>query len=387
MSLTDRLAQAPQKPQDEGSYEYSNATGIGEFTGIRSTEPLTDWSHIFARFNLSPDEFEIVGDTVSSSTWQQSKRTDNGDRDIINLYSYKAQFRRRMDAIDLPALNAEVARTKHRPLKPSATDRVTHVLYTDPQWGKSGSRGEYVELLDRIEQKRSALDAYMRTRKSSRSYLWDAGDGIENVNNVASQLATNNLSVTQQVDAYATDLWKFIRLMARHGPVDTVIVPSNHAQLRIGKQLSNKPTDDWGIHAHKRNAFFAQELGMPVTAHFPGDWDEAVSVDVGSVRVGLIHGHQARSLDAIPDMWKSHTHGAGPLHDCDVLLSGHWHVPKLTFTGRSPRTGKSKIHIGGGTLDNGSDWWRNIDGSDADPCLVVFQTDANGFDQSSFALL
>lgn len=385
VSLTDREAPATTA---NGSVEYGPEGG--EFRDIPSMRPLdtaADWSHIFVQFNLDPERFEVVGDTVRCSTWQQSKRLEGGQRDVINLYSYRASFRVRKEAVDLPALNAEVARTRHRPLKPRTTDRVTHVLYADPQWGKSGSRGEVVELVTRIDQKRTALEAYMGRNPSLSSFLWDAGDGIENIHNVAAQLATNCLSVDQQVDAYATDLWKFIRQMARHGPVSTVIVPSNHAQLRAGKQLTNKPTSDWGVHAHQRNAFMATETGMDVTAYLPDEWDESVSVQVGPVKIGLIHGHQARSLDHVPDMWKSHTHGAGALHDCDVLLSGHWHVPKLTFTGRSPRTGKSKIHIGAGTLDNGSDWWRNIDGSDADPCLVVFQTDSDGFDLTSFALL
>ena len=57
----------------------------GEFTDIRSSEPITDWT----------DVFEVVGDTVRMSTWQQSRRTDTGDRDLVNLYSYRAQFRRR----------------------------------------------------------------------------------------------------------------------------------------------------------------------------------------------------------------------------------------------------------------------------------------------------
>ena len=393
MSLAGRLDAGPDKgPENEGGYDLDYGTGIGQFKDVTSATPLDaaqDWDHIFTRFNLDPVRFEIVSDTVRCSTWQQSKRTENGDRDTVQLYSYRAMFRRRMDAVDLPALVAEVRRTKHRPLKPakSGSGRVTHVLYSDPQWGKSGSRGEVAELVARIDEKRAALDAYMARNPSERSFLWDGGDGIENIHNVASQLATNCLSVDQQVDAYATDLWQFVRLMARRGPVSTVIVPSNHAQLRTGKQLSNKPTSDWGIHAHRRIGFFAGEVGLPVTSYFPEEWDESVSVQVGPVKIGLIHGHQARSLDAVPDMWKNHTHGAGALHDCDVLLSGHWHVPKLTFTGRSPRTGKSKIHIGAGTLDNGSDWFRNIDGSDADPCLTVFQTDENGFDLTSFALL
>lgn len=385
MALADRVeaAKAPLGSADIGP-------DGGEFKDVLSDRPLetaSDWDHVFAQFNLDPTTFEIVGDTVRCSTWQQSKRTDNGDRDIVQLYSYRALFRRRMESVDLPALTAAVARTKIKPAPATHSARITHVVYGDPQWGKSGSRGALEELLARVGEKRTALEGYMHRNPSGRSFFWDAGDGVENIHSVAAQLATNNLSLPQQVDAYATDIWEFVTTMAAFGPVETVIAPSNHSQWRRGKELLGLPTDDWGVHAHQRIAQLAAAAGVDVTSHSPEPWDEAMSVDVGSVRIGLIHGHQAKSLDRVPEMWKSHTHGNGPLHDVDVLISGHWHVPKLTFTGRSPRTGKSKIHIGAATLDNGSDWWRNIDGSDADPGLIVFQTDENGFDLTSFAIL
>ena len=53
-----------------------------------------DWSNVLALFNLDPAEFEVVDDTVRMSTWQQSARSKDGDRDSIQLYSYSARFRR-----------------------------------------------------------------------------------------------------------------------------------------------------------------------------------------------------------------------------------------------------------------------------------------------------
>jgi len=37
----------------------------------------------------------VVDDTVRMSKWQQSKRTESGDRDVVWLYSYRARFARR----------------------------------------------------------------------------------------------------------------------------------------------------------------------------------------------------------------------------------------------------------------------------------------------------
>ena len=94
MSLADRLADGPeQKPESLGSVDVGPEGG--EFRDIPSAVPITDWTQIFLQFNLDPDVFEVVGDTVRMSTWQQSKRTDGGDRDVVQLYSYRAQFRRR----------------------------------------------------------------------------------------------------------------------------------------------------------------------------------------------------------------------------------------------------------------------------------------------------
>lgn len=92
-SLADDLNNT-RKPENMGSVDVG-ADG-GEFTDIRTDKPITDWSDIFRRFNLDPEAFEVAGDTVRMSTWQQSKALENGDRDIVNLYSYRAQFRRKV---------------------------------------------------------------------------------------------------------------------------------------------------------------------------------------------------------------------------------------------------------------------------------------------------
>ena len=89
----------------------------GSFAGIEVTEPIRgDWSAVFARFNLDPAEFVIADDTVRMSSWQSSKRTEDGDRDLIWLYSYSARFTRKQaeSNVNLPALNEEYHVHWHR---------------------------------------------------------------------------------------------------------------------------------------------------------------------------------------------------------------------------------------------------------------------------------
>src|SRR4051812_8082206 len=54
---------------------------------------VSDWDGVLRHFGLDPALFEVVDDTVKMSRWQQSKRTETGDRDVVWLHAYKARFR------------------------------------------------------------------------------------------------------------------------------------------------------------------------------------------------------------------------------------------------------------------------------------------------------
>lgn len=358
----------------------------GEFTDIRTDAPLTDWSDIFRRFNLDPDKFEVVGDTVRMSNWQQSKRTDSGDRDVVNLYSYRALFRKKQSAIDLPALYAEFARTKHRPVTPAKGDSTTVVVWADMQLGKVGSRGGTDALIARMADKRVALERYMKAAKSSRSVFIDAGDSIEGFENVPAQMFTNDLSPVQQIDQAATEMWKTIVLMAKFSPVDAMVVPSNHGAWRNGKQVLGKPSDDWGIGIQSRLKFQADLIGLPVEFHKPEDWDESLALDVRGTVLGVHHGHQS-AVDLMPKWWAGQVHGGQAVANADILVTGHYHHLRVQPTGRNAKSKRSKWWLQAPTLDNGSDWFRNKSGDDSDPGLLVFQINDDGFDLQSLTVL
>jgi hypothetical protein len=287
---------------------------------------------------------------------------------------------------DLPALYAEVANTQPSRALWRDGNNTTVVVWADMQLGKVGGRGDTKGLIERLAQKRQALDEYLKRSNSSATVFIDAGDPIEGFENVASQMFTNDLSLPQQVDMAAVEMWKTITLMARFGPVEAVAVPSNHGAWRNGKQALGKPSDDWGLGIQQRLAFQADIVGLPVTFHRPGDWDESVAVDVRGTKIGVHHGHQA-PCDQMPKWWAGQQHGAQATADADVLVTGHYHHLRVQPTGRSIRTGKSKWWLQAPTLDNGSDWFRNRAGDDSDPGLLVFQVNDDGFDLQSLAVL
>lgn len=86
---------------EESGFRTSFEPGPDGSVGFETTseKPLlvqTDWSHVFEKFGLSTNDFVIIDDTVRVSTWQQSKRLDDGSRDIVDLYSYRARFAKKV---------------------------------------------------------------------------------------------------------------------------------------------------------------------------------------------------------------------------------------------------------------------------------------------------
>ena len=385
-SLADNIA-AAEPPVNMGSAEYGPEGGA--FTDIKSEtrlEAASDWAPIFARFNLNPDDFEIVGDTVRASVWQQSKRTEDGDRDVINLYSYSAHFRRKMSAVDLPAFYAEARRKPRQRVKTPPTERATVVIMSDPQIGKTGRRGGTPELLDRMAEKREKLDQLLKARRPKLIGFGDAGDGFEGFESGGNPMFTNDLSLSQQMDAYATELYSFVELAHRHAPVEAFGVPSNHTAWRNGKQTLGRPEDDLGLFVQRQVVKVLDAAKLDVNWTFPAPYDESVAVDILGTVVGLVHGNQFGPGQAIA-WWEKQAFGAQAVARADILVSGHYHTLGFGTAGRNPVSDRQRVWMGAPTLDNGSDWYRQTAGRDSDPGLLVFDVTPDGFDLQSLTVL
>lgn len=379
MSIADRLGNVPVGVPEKYQKHSVNEGGSGEAaTGPVRGDLITEYAEILRIAGLDPEKFEIVGKV---HTWTK----EQPDREPLHSYFFGWQ-EINPDGIDLPALYAEFERTPTPKIVPDTGDRSRVVSWADMQLGKKGSRGGTLELLARLEQKRAALRAHMQRDNITHSVFVDAGDPLEGFENVASQMFTNDLSLPQQVDIAATEMWKTLVLLAEFGPVDAVAVPSNHGAWRNGKQSLGKPSDDWGIAMQRRLEFQAELIGLPVTFHRPTDWDESVALDVRGIRMGVHHGHQA-SEDQMMNWWAGQQHGNQATADCDILLTGHYHHLRVQPSGRSRRTGKSKWWLQSPTLDNGSDWFRNNKGDDSDPGLLVFDITEDGFSLQSLTVL
>lgn len=357
----------------------------GEFLDVQTSTPITDWTDIFRRFNLDPEAFDILDDTVRMSTWQTSKRTDDGDRDVQNLFSYRARFiRRRDDAINLPALYA-VPRSAKPPVQ-SAAERVTIAVFADPQIGKVGRRGGTPELVDRLAEKREKLAALLEIRKPSSTVLADAGDGFEGFESGGNPMFTNDLSLAQQMDCYGTELYLLAQTLEPYGHIDVMAVTSNHTAWRNGKQNLGRPADDLGLFVHQQVKKVATAAGMDADWHIPAEYDESVALTVLDTTIGMVHGNQFGPTQAV-QWWEKQTFGAQAIASADLLIHGHYHSFSANVAGRNPSNGRQRFAFGAPTLDNGSDWYRMTAGRDSDPGMLVFDITPAGFDLGSLVIL
>lgn len=362
----------PIAPEPAGKVEVGPEGG--EFTDIRTEAPLTDWGHIFEKFQLDPAEFVIIDDTVRMSMWQQSKRTESGDRDVVNLYSYRARFRRRTQYTDQATLEDMVDRLRAvpKPAPSSGAQPVTlFVGLADWQLGKSYGPGRGTdETIARINQSRAAIHQYLEQRRQlgysiEKIILANMGDPVENVQgSYANQPHMVDLNMRDQLTLAIDTSLEWIRDLAPYAPIEYAATLCNHGQLTRGTGKTNV-TDD----ADNASGFIADTL-RTVTSHIPNlasmTWaiprDNMITrVTASGVRMPLAHGHKitgpeerwlSNQTNALshegwrPDLWvTAHRHHAnvtdfGPYHriQCTTVDPGSKHFSDETGQYATPGT-------------------------------------------------
>lgn len=290
-------------------------------------------------------------------------------------------------ALDLPALYAELSKKPKAASRAIKNDTTLVVAWADIQTGKVDHLGGVADMLERLDSKRSALEAHIKKVKPNHIVIVDAGDIIEGFENVESQKFTNGLSLMDQVDVAATELQKTITLCRTYASdVDVLSVPSNHCQSRRGKGLTGTPHDDWGLYINKRLEQLNEAKGNGVKFTRSPDWDETLTFPIRNTSIAVAHGHQASGgVNGVINWWAKMVH-SGKMN-ADICLTGHYHYFSVRPSGRNPETGKARWHLQAPTLDNGSAWVANKMGEDGDPGLLTFCVNDEGFDLQSLTIL
>ena len=382
MSLAEREPVEPihVPTQYQQHAEYDNLTGKGEGATGPTRVLISDERALLTAAGVDPDVFRIVG---KISQWTKTHH----DREDTYSFFFAFESIMALEAqLDLPALYAVSRRKPAKQLKPASSGRTSVPVLADPQIGKVGSRGGTPELIDRLAEKREKLTAELHKRRPDDIFLPDINDLFENFNSGGNPMFTNDLSLAQQMDTAATEVYLLVETACRFGHVKVAIVPSNHTAWRNGPISLGRPGDDLGIFVHRQVEKVAKAAGLDAEWVYPEMYNESMVVDIRGTGVGLVHGNQFRPGQA-PAWWAKQTHGAQPVGAADILLTGHYHHLSLLPTGRNPYTGKSKWWLQAPTLDNGSDWYRNIAGDDSDPGMLLFDITDDGFDLTSLTVL
>jgi hypothetical protein len=382
--------------QDSKPFAEISTDKVEISTGVVQ-EPITNWDSILQSFGLDPDIFEVVDDKVRMSKWQSSKRLENGDRDLIWLYSYKAIFRRRkkplIKEIDIEEIQKSIRGFKRGEYKPTNEKPSTFVvLWADWQLGKSASGG----IDGTVSRILSSFDkTYYRIkelRKMGRNIeqiaFVNMGDPIESCDgHYSSQTFSVQLNQREQLLA-ALDLWTagVNRLADQANKTKFISTLSNHGEwTRRGNRAITTDSDS-------ADAFLADALKRIMKPHrIIDDWhiphdQMTMQVNLSGMECAFTHGHKItgkevewirgqslrllRENGAEPRLWfsahkhhfRAHDYGAFTFFQCPSLdtdgspsggskwysdISGQWSSPGTCtmLVGEHDRRGWSDLAV------------------------------------------
>jgi len=372
--LEDLVTPAPKVVVPEGwsaSIVFDGDGGEATLPAVEGDNP-TDIEAFLRDAGINPDEIDIIGEP-RISRWQVARPFP---LDPMWMTAVRIRWRRKGFANNLPLLYSLAKKSKPPVVKPFSPGKALVVLWSDLQVGKVDYRGGIEQMIQRVAETQVKLIKLVKQTKPERIIFCDVGDTIENFGNVADlhQLATNDLSLMEQVDLATSMAWDTLKQLCKFAPITYLSVGSNHCQFRINKQKVGKATDDWAIHIGRTLARLSKEVGLDITFHEPAKHDESLAYDVfaDSYHVlGMVHGHQANRPEGIPDWWRKQSFGKQSVTAATVLVTGHFHHLRVQELGSTSR-GTSRYWIQAATLDNGSNYYRLNSGEDSVPGLVCF---------------
>ena len=319
------------------------------FTGILDSPIADDWSPILRSFGLDPNVFMVVDDKVRMSKWQQSRRTDDGDRDVIWLYSYKAIFKRKagvyLSEDELTKYRTDLNKWKPTKFQNKSNENPTTfvVNWADWQLGKSAGGGIDATIARVLESFDKTVARIKELRKLGRNIdeivISNMGDPIEAcTGHYASQEFSVQATQRQQL-LLALDLWtlgvKTIAPLAEK--VKFVSTLSNHGewQRRNGKNFTTDSDSADGFLADTLKRIFE---GTDFVTEWIVPHDEmCVQIETNNVPIAFTHGHKITGKEV--DWLRGQS---------IKLLRDHSKEPKLWVTAH-------KHHV---KLDDFGPWWR-----------------------------
>ena len=252
------------------------------------------------------------------------------------------------------------------------------VALADFQTGKTDVHGGTVNLYKRVRSVYAQMEAELPHYKTI--IAADLGDIIENFMNVGSQRQSNDLNLTDQLEAAISLIWEGLRVL--HSKCDNLIyvaVPSNHCEVRTGVGNKNRASsvlsDDYGIHVQRqirRMAEMRPDVYGNMSFVCPSDYDAACTVKPSADDKSVLffeHGHvgggasQAKMRQHVKNMQAGRIAYA---HMANIFVHGHYHTPEMYLVGD-----KTWV-VGVSSIDAGSSWFTNATGESAPSAVTSF---------------
>lgn len=348
---------------DEWELTTSVADSAAALEELARLDPEFDWSGYTA---------ELVEAKADPAAWHRDVAYDENGRKTpaVTRPVVRKRYiiRRAVPETERADLVKYVLTRK--PAKPltAANGGAFVVCLADLQIGKTGPDGGTQDLLGYLLDALAIVTATARKIKPARIVIADLGDGCENVENVAAQAFSNDLSFTDQLDLFNAVTTKACTDLAAIAPVTFVSVPSNHMQLRKQRERIGTSHDDFGIlNAKTLSRTFTTAGRDDITVVIPERHAESLTVDIDGLNVGFAHGHQVNNPDKIPEWWSRQAFGGMPLEPARLLLTGHFHSLRLQTAG------DGKTWMQAPTMDPGSEWYANLTGEQSHRGLLTFR--------------
>jgi len=341
-------------------------------TGIL-TAPLTDWTSILLSFGLDPNVFEVSDDKVRMSKWQSSKRLENGNRDLVWLYSYKATFTRRkapkITDSDVDEIRKSIRKFKTNSVKTSLEAPSTFVvLWSDWQLGKSstGVKGTTQRIINSFDKTATRIKELQKAGRNIEQIAFvNLGDPIECVSgHYASQNFSVELTMRQQLllalDLYTLGINTLSPLVPKRKFISTL---SNHGEWTRNGSGKAQTTDSDSADGFLSDALQRIMDGYDLIDdwHIPHD-EMTTQVNLSGVECAFTHGHKitgkefewlrGQTLRLLKD------NGSEP----QLWFQGHKHHFLATDFGPFTRFQAPSMDTDGAHSSNGSKWFTDMSG-------------------------
>lgn len=352
--------------------EYDSAAGgfiVSEAWEDGEPEPAE--VDLLTERGMDPAKWTVT--SVRYSDWQQSKRLENGDRDVITLHAKRVNIAPRtlggMHAT--PEQLADLIRSSRKPttkLGKGAPGVFVHAG-GDYQLGKTdgdGVDGTVQRFMDALDYGQERL-AWLRSRHEVDTIcLPHLGDCIEGYVSQGGRNANRTtLATSEQVDLLIHLLVEQVRHYAPLAP--RLIVPI------IGGNHDEEARNPDGLEHHSWATFAAKQLRRtlsmagPAYEHVrivtPARGEMTLALDLGGVVNGFGHGHY-HAPGKGHEWLAGQTNGLQLIGEARIMWEAHHHHLAVTQRG-------IKTHIQTPALEGESRWWRHRKGEQSPPGMVT----------------